>query len=385
MTLFDMAHDHFAQLDPTDATVIDAEHQEYPHHDKSAQHSHDQQQRETEDEEDLSFNDSPDARPPKQKKLPIPVLLGGGFIVFIALFAGYKKIFGHPAHASSVPTAVASLPADDSGAGNGSGGMMAQAVQAGNGSVSSLPAALPPSAQAAPAPLTAADLGAGPSTSVASLPSQATSLPATSVSPSAPNTLPGAVPAQQDPVSTSGVQSTGNPAPVATAAATATPEATATSTIMSAAAVPATAAQEAPLETRAAKIARLEHELSELRGKHTASKRVKHVASAKSEAGTTTETASTDSDSSIDSSSDAADQPVRHVSTRATRKSKHPRVLETQVGWHIKQVIPGQGWVEDENSGKQVVVSIGDRIGGAEVTKIDADGGKIYTTAGVIQ
>jgi hypothetical protein len=165
------------------------------------------------------------------------------------------------------------------------------------------------------------------------------------------------------------------------AAGTATPDATAASTIMSVAAVPASAAQEAPPETRAAKIARLEHELSELRGTHTASQRVKHVASAKSEARTTTETASADSDAT----NDAVDQPLRHVNTRATRKGKHPRVLETQVGWHIKQVIPGQGWVEDENSGKQVVVSIGDRIGGAEVTKIDADGGKIYTTAGVIQ
>ena len=82
-----------------------------------------------------------------------------------------------------------------------------------------------------------------------------------------------------------------------------------------------------------------------------------------------------------------ANPPINRCVTRAqsTAQGQHSRVLETQVGWHIKQVIPGQGWVEDENSGKQVVVSIGDRIGGAEVTKIDADGGKIYTTAGVIQ
>lgn len=384
-----MAHDHFAQLDPSDATIIDAEHQEYPHHEQSAQHGHGQQQRETEDEEDLSFNDGPDARAPKQKmKLPIPVLLGGGFIMFIALFAGYKKIFGHPAHPSSVPTAVASLPADDGGAGNGSGGLMEQGTQTGNGSASSLPAELPPATQSARAPLTDADLGAASSTTVASLQSQATSLAATSVVTSGSNSLPAAMQAEQDPRSASGAQSIVSPAPAApaaTAAGTATADASAASTIISAAAVPASAAQEVPVETRAAKIARLEHELSELRGKRPASQRVKHVANGKSEEGTTTETASLDSDSSIDSSSDGTDQPVRHFSTRATRKGKHSRVLETQVGWHIKQVIPGQGWVEDENSGKQVVVSIGDRIGGAEVTKIDADGGKIYTTAGVIQ
>ena len=126
-----MAHDHFAQLDPSDTSVIDAEHQEYSHQQQSASHGHEQQPGETEDDADLSFNDDPDGRPAKKKmRLPIPVLLGGGFIVFIALFAGYKKIVGHPAHPSSVPSAVASLPADD-GSGNGNGGMMAPHGQAG--------------------------------------------------------------------------------------------------------------------------------------------------------------------------------------------------------------------------------------------------------------
>jgi hypothetical protein len=377
-----MAHDHFAQLDPSDASVIDAEHQEYSHHEQSAQHGHDQQHHETEDEENLAFNDDPDARAPKQKKkLPIPVLLGGGFIVFIALFAGYKKFFGHPAHPSPVPSVVASLPADD-GSSNGNGGMMAPRGQAGAGSVSSLPAELPPAAQAAPAPLADADLGAPSSASVASLPSKATSLPATSSAQAAPSALPAAAQAQQDFAPASATQIAGNSAPSATTATTAATDTNATSTIMSAAAVPASNAQEAPAERPAAKIARLEHELSELRGKRPASTRVKHVASAKSEEPvTTSDAASIDSDTTRGST----DQPVRHASIKAPRKGKHSRVLETQVGWHIMQVIPGQGWVEDENSGKQIVVSIGDRIGGSEVTKIDADGGKIYTTAGVIQ
>jgi hypothetical protein len=381
-----MAHDHFAQLDPADATVTDAEHQEYPHHEQSARHSHDhhghdQKRRETDDDEDLSFNDSSDARAPRQKKLPIPVLLGGGFIVFIALFAGYKKIFGHPARPVSVPTTVASLPADDGIAGNGNGGMMAQGAQAGNGSVNSLPAELPSSAEAAPALLTVADLGVAASATLASSSPQVPSLSATSVVTSDSRSLPVATQTHQDLPSALGAPSTGGPAPAATAGVTTTADAAATSTIMSAPAVPASGAQEAPVETRAAKIARLEHELSQLRGNRPASQRVKHVANAKSDERSTTDTATTDSEAM----SDAADHSVHQVSTRATRKAKHSRLLETQVGWHIKQVIPGQGWVEDENNGKQVVVSIGDRIGGAEVTKIDADGGKIYTTAGVIQ
>jgi len=52
---------------------------------------------------------------------------------------------------------------------------------------------------------------------------------------------------------------------------------------------------------------------------------------------------------------------------------------------HIKQVIPGQGWVEDESTGKQQVVTVGDMIGSAKVTKIDADNYRIETTQGVIQ
>lgn len=65
-------------------------------------------------------------------------------------------------------------------------------------------------------------------------------------------------------------------------------------------------------------------------------------------------------------------------------QSKHHR-QEIQLGFHIKQVVPGQGWVQDEESGKQIVVAVGDKIGNAEVTKIDAANFKIYTTAGVIQ
>lgn len=58
---------------------------------------------------------------------------------------------------------------------------------------------------------------------------------------------------------------------------------------------------------------------------------------------------------------------------------------EVLVGFHVKQVIPGQGWVENEQTGKQQVVSVGDKIGTAEVTKIDDVNYRIHTTAGTIE
>ncbi|PMS17090.1 hypothetical protein C0Z18_21800 [Trinickia dabaoshanensis] len=61
---------------------------------------------------------------------------------------------------------------------------------------------------------------------------------------------------------------------------------------------------------------------------------------------------------------------------------KTPQLL---TGYAIKQVIPGQGWIEDQQSGKQQVVAVGDLIGGAKVVRIDPDNYRIVTTAGVIQ
>ncbi len=72
------------------------------------------------------------------------------------------------------------------------------------------------------------------------------------------------------------------------------------------------------------------------------------------------------------------------MNTRQSVRNKRGRV-EVQLGFHIKQIIPGQGWVEEEESGKQRVVTVGDKLGNAEVTKIDPDNYRIYTTAGVIQ
>ncbi len=69
--------------------------------------------------------------------------------------------------------------------------------------------------------------------------------------------------------------------------------------------------------------------------------------------------------------------------TRAHATSRPPS--EVLLGFHIKQIIPGQGWVEDEETGKQTIVVVGDTISGVKVTKIDAERYEIQTTAGVIR
>lgn len=73
--------------------------------------------------------------------------------------------------------------------------------------------------------------------------------------------------------------------------------------------------------------------------------------------------------------------------THAVRSAQHRKRTGTEVlaGYAIKQVIPGQGWVQDEQSGKQQVVAVGDFIGTAKVVRIDPDQYRIVTTAGVIQ
>jgi len=57
---------------------------------------------------------------------------------------------------------------------------------------------------------------------------------------------------------------------------------------------------------------------------------------------------------------------------------------ETVVGYKIKQVIPGQAWLEDE-AGRQIVKVKGDKLNGSEIVEIDADKYLVRTTAGVIR
>ncbi|AMR78596.1 hypothetical protein [Cupriavidus nantongensis] len=71
------------------------------------------------------------------------------------------------------------------------------------------------------------------------------------------------------------------------------------------------------------------------------------------------------------------------VRAKATRARSNPRD-EIQLGYKIKQVIPGQAWLEDE-TGKQYVKTKGDKLGGSEIVEIDADKYIVRTTAGVIR
>ena len=70
--------------------------------------------------------------------------------------------------------------------------------------------------------------------------------------------------------------------------------------------------------------------------------------------------------------------------TKSTGKGKRDPKEETQVGYKIKQVIPGQAWLEDEN-GKQYVKTKGDKLGGSEILEIDPDKYIVRTTAGTIR
>jgi hypothetical protein len=163
----------------------------------------------------------------------------------------------------------------------------------------------------------------------------------------------------------------GSPTTLTAAAAESTPVA-----------APATPVTPTP-DPKDAEIANLKAELKAAQAAHVAtprraSRRVTHAAPASdvsSHAGGTNDTS--------DASTEGGTTNVTSHAHHRTR-GKHARI-EVLVGFHIKQVIPGQGWVEDEQTGKQQVVAVGDMIGSAEVTKIDANNYKIETTAGVIQ
>ncbi|MDR6398045.1 hypothetical protein ACTOWA_00780 [Herbaspirillum seropedicae] len=80
-------------------------------------------------------------------------------------------------------------------------------------------------------------------------------------------------------------------------------------------------------------------------------------------------------------------KPAARQSVKASSKDKAQKREEReaeQVGYRIRQIVPGQGWVETDG-GKLFVVGVGDKIGGAEVLAIDADKYRITTTAGVIK
>jgi hypothetical protein len=301
--------------------------------------------------------------------------MAGGAVLVIAIMFGYKHFFKAKPNTQFTNAPVTALPAD-------TGGMIPSSANTPSASPTS---PLPPQG-------TVPDAAQG---NVTPLPSQAnTGMPTGPVPTVAPNSMATGTPAAQsnglplDMGASSPTTSvnTAAPAPASSPVAAGVPPASGTSAGVtggilneaSSVTTAAPAAASAP-DTKDAEIRKLKRELKDARNAlaHRASRGARSTAAA----------TVAESDSGTSDNADAAtDTPPKKAPTHArhTGKRKHGGV-EVQLGYHIKQVIPGQGWIVDEESGKQTVVAVGDKVGTAEVTRIDADNYKIYTTAGVIQ
>ncbi|CAN7783416.1 hypothetical protein LJR296_008187 [Cupriavidus necator] len=84
------------------------------------------------------------------------------------------------------------------------------------------------------------------------------------------------------------------------------------------------------------------------------------------------------------SAEDSAREKSAGVVRAKASRSRSSAKEEVQLGYKIKQVIPGQAWLEDD-SGKQYVKAKGDKLGGSEIVEIDADKYIVRTTAGIIR
>jgi hypothetical protein len=349
-------HDHFS--DNLDEQVVD----EHPHVSEHAA--------------DATDIDTFDTEPKKKRSIPTPVLMAGGAVLVIAVMFGYKQFFKAKPNTQFTNAPVTTLPAD-------TGGMIPSSPSTPSASPTSpLPqqGTVPEAAQGSATPL----------------PSQANTGMSTGPAPTvAPNSMTTGTPAVQssglplDMGASSSATSvnTAVPAPASSPIATAEPASAVSAGVAGGilndassvtTAAPAPAAAAAP-DAKDAEIRKLKRELKDAR---TA---LAHRGS-RSTTGKAAVTV-TEADSGASDNADVAtDTPQKKAPTRARHTGKHKHGgIEIQLGYHIKQVIPGQGWIVDEESGKQTVVAVGDKIGAAEVTRIDADNYKIYTTAGVIQ
>ena len=349
-------HDHFSAN--LDEQVVDE-------HPNVADHA-------TDDAADI---DTFDTEPKKKRSIPTPVLMAGVAALVIAAMFGYKHFFKAKPNTQFTNAPVTALPAD-------TGGMIPSSPNT---------ASAPPTSPLPPQGVVP-DASQGTATP---LPSQAnTGMPAGPVPIIAPNSMATGSPGTQPnglPLDMGGASSpaasantaapTPASSPVAPAAAPAVSSGVAAGVLNEASSVTTTApsvAASAP-DAKDVEIRKLKRELKDARNA------LAHR-SMRGSMGTAAVTVA-QSDSSASSDADAAtDSPSKKASARARHASKRKHGgIEVQLGYHIKQVIPGQGWIIDEESGKQAVVSVGDKIGAAEVTRIDADNYKIYTTAGVIQ
>lgn len=341
----------------------------------------------------------PEVEPRKKKSLPTPVLIIGGMVVFIALGGGYQHFFGARPQTEIPTPPPASASAE-------TGGMIASSTEqqtpplpplARSGGVPN-DAAPPPPLPAAMRPAATDPIGPVPSaesTHVTPQPAAATQI-APAQSPMDVSTSTGTPnpsgPSMIGDATTAPPYASAAPAPENVSSMISSPDATAAASMP---VVPVTPTS-AP-DPRDAEIAQLKAELKEAMGTkahHNATPRhaPKRLARAQHlvPASDATAIAAAEPPASAAASADAASgDSASQVASNTHRvrhsvRGKHAR-LEVLAGYRIKQVIPGQGWVEDEQTGKQQVVSIGDRIGQAQVTKIDPDTYRIETTAGVIQ
>ncbi|NRF83875.1 hypothetical protein HQ619_08035 [Burkholderia gladioli] len=311
--------------------------------------------------------------PKKKRSIPTPVLIAGGAVLVIGIMFGYRHFFKAKPNTQFSNAAVTALPADTGGI-----------IPSSPNTVSVSPTSpLPPQGTAPEA----SHVSAAPT------PQANLGMPGGPVSTGAQNYMATSTPGVQ---SNGGPLDTGDSSPAATvnaavSAVASIPAATApasgvssgisggilneaSSATTTASHVSGSSADDKDIEIR-----KLKRELK--RARDALAKRgtrgpTSTVAANISQADSSP---SDDAESTTDVASKKAAAPTRH-----TVKHKR-RGVEFLIGYHIKQVIPGQGWIVDEESGKQTVVSVGDKVGTAEVTRIDADNYKIYTTAGVIQ
>lgn len=317
------------------------------HHDPEAEHD---------GVEDI---ESIEDQPKKKKSIPTPVIIVGGMVVFIACAFGYKHFFGVKPNNQFASAPVTTLPPD-------TGGMIPSTPAQSSASRPPLPAQGMPTQIAGVTAAQLPDQASGPIGPVPVIAGTPTAVP---VPPTA---------AAQLPLDTGASASTPNTVvsnqPASTSAAVTTPNAPAIDTAASAPATGVVIANGVTTpDAKDLEIKKLRQELKDARTHHGAKPRHVPIRAVKA-------------DAASDAADNASDGEVKKVvpNTRNSARNKRGRV-EVQLGFHIKQIIPGQGWVEEEDSGKQRVVTVGDKLGNAEVTKIDPDNYKIYTTAGVIQ
>ncbi|MBR8085661.1 hypothetical protein KDX23_23265 [Burkholderia vietnamiensis] len=319
--------------------------------------------------DDVAEIETFDTEPKKKRSIPTPVLLAGGAVLVMAAMFGYKHLKSKPdAQFSNAP--VAALPSDTGGmipntAASSPLPPQATATDATQGGASPLPAQANPGIPTGPVPTVAS---ASTTTDVAG--SKANGLPldmgASSPTTSAAATAASAVAAVTPPASSALIGAAGGILTGASSVTTAAP------------AVAAANNAQAP-DAKDAEIRKLKRELKAAR--IALANRSPH-----GNKGAAVATVAQSDTSASDDAESTTEAPVKKATTHARHTGKHKRRgVEVQLGYHIKQVIPGQGWIVDEESGKQSVVSVGDKIGTSEVTRIDADNYKIYTTAGVIQ